>query len=34
MGYHVVTAGEHSFEERPNPVGREDQPPRPASPPT
>ena len=21
MGYHVVRAGEHSFEERPNPTG-------------
>ncbi len=31
MGYHVVRAGEHSFEERPNPTGREDQPPRRAS---
>ena len=31
MGYHVVKAGEHSFEERPNPTGREDQPPRLAS---
>ena len=31
MGYHVVQAGEHSFEERPNPTGREDQPARLAS---
>jgi mannose-6-phosphate isomerase-like protein (cupin superfamily) len=31
MGYHVVRAGEHSFEERPNPTGREDQPARLAS---
>jgi mannose-6-phosphate isomerase-like protein (cupin superfamily) len=31
MGYHVVTAGDHSFEERPNPPGREDQPQRLAS---
>jgi mannose-6-phosphate isomerase-like protein (cupin superfamily) len=26
MGYHVVKAGEHVFEERPNPEGRESQP--------
>jgi mannose-6-phosphate isomerase-like protein (cupin superfamily) len=25
MGYHVVHAGEHAFEERPSPTGREDQ---------
>jgi len=31
MGYHVVKAGEHSFEERPNPTGHEDQPARVAS---
>jgi mannose-6-phosphate isomerase-like protein (cupin superfamily) len=31
MGYHVVRAGEHVFEERPSPEGREDQPARLAS---
>ena len=31
MGYHVVRAGEHAFEERPNPEGRQDQPARLAS---
>ena len=31
MGYHVVRAGEHAFEERPGPTGREDQPARLAS---
>ncbi len=31
MGYHVVKAGEHVFEERPNPTGRENQPARVAS---
>jgi mannose-6-phosphate isomerase-like protein (cupin superfamily) len=31
MGYHVVRAGEHSFDPRPNPAGRETQPPRLAS---
>jgi quercetin dioxygenase-like cupin family protein len=31
MGYHVVRAGEHAFAERPNPPGREAQPPRLAS---
>ena len=31
MGYHVVKAGEHVFEERPNPTGEEDQIPRLAS---
>ena len=31
MGYHVVRAGEHVFEERPNPTGQEDQIPRLAS---
>jgi mannose-6-phosphate isomerase-like protein (cupin superfamily) len=31
MGYHVVKAGEHVFEERPNPTGQEDQIPRLAS---
>ena len=31
MGYHVVEAGEHVFEERPNPTGQEDQIPRLAS---
>jgi mannose-6-phosphate isomerase-like protein (cupin superfamily) len=31
MGYHVVRAGEHSFEERPRPEGREDDPVRLAS---
>lgn len=25
MGYHVVRAGDHAFEERPSPTGREDQ---------
>jgi mannose-6-phosphate isomerase-like protein (cupin superfamily) len=28
MGYHVVKAGEHSFEERPKPDGRESDPAR------
>jgi mannose-6-phosphate isomerase-like protein (cupin superfamily) len=28
MGYHVVKAGEHSFEERPKPEGRESDPAR------
>jgi mannose-6-phosphate isomerase-like protein (cupin superfamily) len=28
MGYHVVQAGEHPWEERPNPDSRPDQPPR------
>ena len=31
MGYHVVKAGDHVFEERPNPTGQEDQIPRLAS---
>ncbi len=31
MGYHVVKGGEHSFEERPGPPGRENQPARLAS---
>ena len=31
MGYHVVQAGEHDWEDRPNPEGREDQPRRRAS---
>jgi mannose-6-phosphate isomerase-like protein (cupin superfamily) len=31
MGYHVVRAAEHSFEKRPNPEGREEQPARLAS---
>ena len=31
MGYHVVLAGEHSFEERPKPEGRESDPARLAS---
>jgi mannose-6-phosphate isomerase-like protein (cupin superfamily) len=31
MGYHVVPAGEHSFEERPKPEGRENDPARLAS---
>ena len=31
MGYHVVRAAEHSFEERPSPEGREEQPARLAS---
>ena len=28
MAYHVVRGGEHEWEERPNPEGREGQPPR------
>ena len=31
MGYHVVRAGEHSYEERPKPEGRESDPARTAS---
>src|SRR6266516_1670544 len=31
MGYHVVRAGDHVWEDRPNPEGREDQAPRRAS---
>src|SRR6266511_1838032 len=31
MGYHVVRAAEHAFEERPSPEGREEQPARLAS---
>jgi mannose-6-phosphate isomerase-like protein (cupin superfamily) len=31
MGYHAVKAGEHAFEERSNPTGREDQSARVAS---
>ena len=31
MGYHVIRADEHEFEERPSPTGREDQAPRLAS---
>ena len=31
MGYHVVHAGEHSYEERPKPGGRDSDPPRTAS---
>src|SRR6478672_11395514 len=31
MGYHVVRAGEHSFEDRPKPEGRESEPARTAS---
>ena len=31
MGYHVVRAGEHTYEERPKPEGRDGDPPRTAS---
>ena len=31
MGYHVVRGGEHSYEDRPKPEGRESDPPRTAS---
>jgi quercetin dioxygenase-like cupin family protein len=31
MGYHVIRTGDHSWEERPSPEGREDQAPRTAS---
>src|SRR6266542_4464160 len=31
MSYHVVRAGEHVWEDRPSPEGRESQPPRRAS---
>jgi mannose-6-phosphate isomerase-like protein (cupin superfamily) len=31
MGYHVVRAGEHSYEDRPKPEGRESEPARTAS---